>query len=305
MAEDSRRRIRAPGRARTAAGDAFRRARRPRRGLRARPAGDPRARPPPPGACWTSAARPARPAPRSSSARRRRGRRRRARARLRARGGDPAGPRDHRRRASTRRARGRFDVLIAADILEHLKDPWSALPRYTAPARARARRRSSASRTSPTGAPTRTSPAAAGRASPRASSTPPTCAGSRCEDANDLLRQAGCTPHTVVRRRWLYTRGSRLDVLAPPLLNIPGADADHLPAHHRRDSLTIVRDMDVAQVRSLQSHGHGADRRAAGLLSGLDRPLGADRVLWEIGDEAPTCARCGRGSASTPATSAA
>ena len=41
-------------------------------------------------------------------------------------------------------------------------------------------------------------------------------------DARGLLSQAGLTPHTVVRRGWISTRGSRLDVLAPPLLKVPG-----------------------------------------------------------------------------------
>ena len=34
--------------------------------------------------------------------------------------------------AETAEPDGRFDVLIAADILEHLKDPWSTLRRYAA-----------------------------------------------------------------------------------------------------------------------------------------------------------------------------
>ena len=41
-----------------------------------------------------------------------------------------------------------------------------------------------------------------------------------CDDV--LLTQAGLKPHTVVRRGWVYTRGSRLDALAPPLLQVPG-----------------------------------------------------------------------------------
>ena len=40
-------------------------------------------------------------------------------------------------------------------------------------------------------------------------------------DARELLTQARITPHTVVRRGWIATRGSRLDVLAPPLLKVP------------------------------------------------------------------------------------
>ena len=41
-------------------------------------------------------------------------------------------------------------------------------------------------------------------------------------DARELLTQAGIVPHAVVRRGWVAHRGSRLDVLAPPLLEVPG-----------------------------------------------------------------------------------
>jgi hypothetical protein len=41
-------------------------------------------------------------------------------------------------------------------------------------------------------------------------------------DARELLAQAGIETHTVVRRGWIAWRGSRADVLVPPLLEVPG-----------------------------------------------------------------------------------
>ena len=145
----------------------------------------------------------------------------RARARLRARGGDAAGPRAHRRRRDRRARR----PLRRPDRRRHPRAPEGpvehAAPLRRAAGAGRDRDREPA-RTSRTGAPTRTSRAGPGRASPRASSTPPTCAGSRCATPTTCCARRASTPHTVVRRGWLYTRGSRLDVLAPPLLKVPG-----------------------------------------------------------------------------------
>ena len=117
-------------------------------------------------------------------------------------------------------ANARFDVLIAADILEHLKDPWTTLRRY-------------AQLLDP-GATVVVSLPNVGHWSTYAhlarGSWPRKPEGIfdathlrwfTLRDANELLVQAGLTPHTVVRRGWLYTRGSRLDVLAPPLLKVP------------------------------------------------------------------------------------
>jgi SAM-dependent methyltransferase len=116
---------------------------------------------------------------------------------------------------------GRFDVLIAADILEHLKDPWSTLRRYAALLEP--------------GATVVVSLPNVGHWSTYAHLARGTWPRKpegifdathlrwfTLRDANELLRQAGLEPHTVVRRGWLYTRGSRLDALAPPLLKVPG-----------------------------------------------------------------------------------
>jgi SAM-dependent methyltransferase len=123
--------------------------------------------------------------------------------------------------AATAEPEGRFDALIAADILEHLVDPWSALRRYTALLEP--------------GATVVVSLPNVGHWSTYAhlarGSWPRKPEGIfdathlrwfTLRDARDLLTQAGLTPRTVVRRGWIYTRGSRLDTLAPPLLKVPG-----------------------------------------------------------------------------------
>src|ERR1700755_1930655 len=116
---------------------------------------------------------------------------------------------------------GRCDTLIAADILEHLPDPWGALRRYTALLEP--------------GATVVVSLPNVGHWSTYAhlarGSWPRRPEGIfdathlrwfTLRDARELLSQAGLTPHTVVRRGWVFTRGSRLDALAPPLLKVPG-----------------------------------------------------------------------------------
>jgi 2-polyprenyl-3-methyl-5-hydroxy-6-metoxy-1,4-benzoquinol methylase len=122
---------------------------------------------------------------------------------------------------ATAAVEGRFDTLIAADILEHLVDPWSTLRRYAALLEP--------------GATVVVSLPNVGHWSTYAhlarGSWPRKPEGIfdathlrwfTLADARELLAQAGLTPHTVVRRGWIYTRGSRLDVLAPPLLKVPG-----------------------------------------------------------------------------------
>src|SRR4051794_23499635 len=116
---------------------------------------------------------------------------------------------------------GRFDALIAADILEHLPDPWSALRAY-------------ADLLEPGGTAVVSLPnvghwstyAHLARGTwprrPEGIFDATHLRWFTLRDARELLTQAGLTPHTVVRRGWLYTRGSRLDVLAPPLLAVPG-----------------------------------------------------------------------------------
>jgi methionine biosynthesis protein MetW len=116
---------------------------------------------------------------------------------------------------------GRFDVLIAADILEHLKDPWATLRRYAELLEPGA----TAIVSLPNVAHWSTYAHLARGSWPRKPEGIFDATHLRwftLRDASDLLRQAGLTPHTVVRRGWIYTRGSRLDVLAPPLLKVPG-----------------------------------------------------------------------------------
>jgi SAM-dependent methyltransferase len=114
-----------------------------------------------------------------------------------------------------------FDVLIAADILEHLVDPWTALRGYTSHLAPGA----TAIVSLPNVAHWSTYAHLARGSWPRRPEGIFDATHLRwftLADATDLMTQAGLTPHTVVRRGWIYTRGSRLDVLAPPLLKVPG-----------------------------------------------------------------------------------
>jgi methionine biosynthesis protein MetW len=116
---------------------------------------------------------------------------------------------------------GRFDVLIAADILEHLKDPWATLQRYAELLEPGA----TAIVSLPNVAHWSTYAHLVRGSWPRRPEGIFDATHLRwftLADARELLRQAGLEPHTVVRRGWIATRGSRLDVLAPPLLKVPG-----------------------------------------------------------------------------------
>lgn len=111
---------------------------------------------------------------------------------------------------------GPFDALIAADILEHLTDPWTALERYAALLAPGA----AAVVSLPNVAHWSTYAHLARGRWPRKPEGIFDATHLRWftrRDALDLLTQAGLEPHTVVKRRWLLTRGSRLDRLAPPL----------------------------------------------------------------------------------------
>jgi 2-polyprenyl-3-methyl-5-hydroxy-6-metoxy-1,4-benzoquinol methylase len=116
---------------------------------------------------------------------------------------------------------GRFDALIAADVLEHLVDPWAALRRYAALLQ-------------PGGTAVVSLPNVghwSTYAYRRGGTWPPKPEGIfdathlrwfTLNDATELLAQAGLRTHAVVRRGWVAWRGSRADVLAPPLLKVPG-----------------------------------------------------------------------------------
>jgi 2-polyprenyl-3-methyl-5-hydroxy-6-metoxy-1,4-benzoquinol methylase len=111
---------------------------------------------------------------------------------------------------------GTYDALIAADVLEHLVDPWTALRHYTALLEPGA----TAVVSLPNVAHWSTYVYLARGTWPRK----PEGIFDRThlrwftlKDARDLLLQAGLTPERVVRRRWVLARGSRLDRFAPPL----------------------------------------------------------------------------------------
>jgi methionine biosynthesis protein MetW len=116
---------------------------------------------------------------------------------------------------------GRFDALIAADVLEHLVDPWTTLRRC-------------AEALTPGGTAVVSLPNV-GHWSTYAhllrGSWPRKPEGIfdathlrwfTLRDAQALLAQADLQAHTVVRRGWVAWRGSRADALAPPLLKVPG-----------------------------------------------------------------------------------
>jgi trans-aconitate methyltransferase len=111
---------------------------------------------------------------------------------------------------------GPFDALIAADVLEHLPDPWATLRAYSRLLIPGA----TAVVSLPNVAHWSTYAYLARGRWPRKPEGIFDATHLRWftrKDAQDLLTQAGLQPHTVVRRRWLLHRGSRFDRLAPPL----------------------------------------------------------------------------------------
>jgi SAM-dependent methyltransferase len=117
---------------------------------------------------------------------------------------------------------GRFDCLVAADVLEHLVDPWSALRAY-------------ARLLDPGGTAVISLPNVAHWSTYAAlvkGSWPRRPEGIHdathlrwftLGDARELVMQAGLTVATIDRRPRLIWRGSRLDdVLGPAALRIPG-----------------------------------------------------------------------------------
>jgi SAM-dependent methyltransferase len=119
---------------------------------------------------------------------------------------------------------GRFDVLIAADVLEHLVDPWSALRAYAA-------------LLDPGGTAIVSLPnvnhwsayAALARGTwprkPEGIFDATHLRWFTLRDARALLAQAGLEPTEIVSRPWVLWRGSRLDRRAEPLLRVPGLRA--------------------------------------------------------------------------------
>jgi trans-aconitate methyltransferase len=119
---------------------------------------------------------------------------------------------------------GRFDALIAADVLEHLVDPWAALRRYAA-------------LLEPGGTAVVSLPNVGHWSTyayllrgtwprkPEGIFDATHLRWFTLRDARELLAQADLETHTVVRRGWIAWRGSRVDALVPPLLKIPGIRA--------------------------------------------------------------------------------
>src|SRR3954470_15653219 len=111
---------------------------------------------------------------------------------------------------------GTYDALIAADVLEHLVDPWTALRHYTALLEPGA----TAVVSLPNVAHWSTYAYLLRGTWPRKAEGIFDATHLRwftLKDARELLEQAGLKPQRVVRRRWLLHRGSRLDRFAPPL----------------------------------------------------------------------------------------
>ena len=111
---------------------------------------------------------------------------------------------------------GTYDTLIAADVLEHLVDPWAALRHYTDLLEPGA----TAVVSLPNVAHLSTHAYLLKGTWPRKPEGIFDQTHLRwftLRDAKQLLEQAGLRPQTVVKRRWLLHRGSRLDRYAPPL----------------------------------------------------------------------------------------
>ena len=111
---------------------------------------------------------------------------------------------------------GTYDTLIAADVLEHLVDPWTALRHYAHLLEPGA----TAVISLPNVAHWSTYASLARGTWPRKPEGIFDATHLRwftLKDARALLEQAGLRPHTVVKRRWLLHRGSRFDRLAPPI----------------------------------------------------------------------------------------
>ena len=196
--------------------------------------------------------------------------------------------RPRRRRPTSRRVAaatsGRFDCLVAADVLEHLVDPWSALRRLRGAARARLPRGRSRSPTPPTGPPTRRSRAGPGRAGRRGSTTPRTCAGSRCATRVELLRAApGCAGRARrAARRGCSGAARGCDRHAGPL-RVPAVARCHVPARARGAYVRSCAPMS-APARDLQGLRRPRPLRRARSTATSPRRSGAAfaRVLADL-----------------------
>ena len=116
---------------------------------------------------------------------------------------------------------GRFDCLVAADVLEHLVDPWSTLEAYVALLEPGCR----AVVSLPNVAHWTTYAALARGRWPRRPHGIHDATHLRwftLRDAVDLVEGAGLRVEHVERRPWVLWRGTRLDRRAGPLMRVPG-----------------------------------------------------------------------------------
>jgi 2-polyprenyl-3-methyl-5-hydroxy-6-metoxy-1,4-benzoquinol methylase len=111
---------------------------------------------------------------------------------------------------------GTYDTLIAADVLEHLVDPWAALKHYTHLLEPGA----TAVVSLPNVAHWSTYAYLLRGTWPRKPEGIFDATHLRwftLKDATAMLEQAELRPTAVVKRRWMLHRGSRFDRFAPPL----------------------------------------------------------------------------------------
>ena len=110
---------------------------------------------------------------------------------------------------------GRFDCLVAADVLEHLVDPWSALEAYVALLEPGCRAIVSLPNAAhwSTSRRSRAAPGRAGRGDPRRHAPALVHAARR----DRAVRGRRAAVEHVERRPWLLWRGTRLDRHAGPL----------------------------------------------------------------------------------------
>ena len=117
---------------------------------------------------------------------------------------------------------GRFDCLVAADVLEHLVDPWGALEGYAALLDPGCRAIVSLPNVAHW-----TTHAALLRGSwprrPEGIHDETHLRWFTLRDAVELLEGAGLVVEHVERRPWLLWRGTRLDRRAQRLMRVPGA----------------------------------------------------------------------------------
>jgi methionine biosynthesis protein MetW len=127
---------------------------------------------------------------------------------------------------------GRFDCLVAADVLEHLVDPWSALEAYVRLLEPGCR----AIVSLPNAAHWTTFAALAGGSWPRRPEGIHDATHLRwftLRDAVALCEGAGLRVEHVERRPWVLWRGTRLDRHAGPLARLSPFTFQHVLAARR------------------------------------------------------------------------